>query len=948
MKRILLSAAGLLLLAVLALAALPLIFGDAIEARVKDAIERRVDARVSYGKIGLGLFRHFPALAVTLDELTVTGVDSFDGDTLAHADRLRLVVDLGSAVRTWRHGDPLAVRRVLVVRPYLHARVLEDGRASWDVAKTVGELTGSEPTPAKRPPSIRVDLRLLEVEDGRVSYEDHRTGLRAALTGVDHRLTGDLSAERSTLETRTTAARATVRHGGITYLSEARLEAEARIDADMSRRRFAFRENRLAVNELGVVFDGWVERSDDGVSVDVAFAADRAQFRDILSMVPSIFRSDFESLRADGSVAVKGFIRGDFHEGRVPSFALEADVADGRFQYVDLPTPVRDVFLDLSIVNSASDVDSTIVELRRLDLVLGEHPFRASFRLATPISDPEVTLAVSGRLDLAAAAGALKLDGIDELRGLLLADAAVHARESWIEAEAFDRIQASGQVAMSRVFVAGEAVRGPIVVDTLSLELSPRYAELSAVRARVGASDFRGTGRLDNLLGFALRDEVLTGRAEVRSHHLALDEWKREDPRSPEIIPVPANLDLAFSAVIDSMSLGDVVMSNARGKVRVGERRITLEEFGFGTFGGDVVLSGWYETMDPARPAYSFDVSMVGIDISGGFAALPSVRAFAPVSAFADGELSADLTIAGVLGPGMAPVLQAMDGMGAIRTRSLALRDMPLLERLAEAVRMDELRRPAVSDIAASIRIADGRLHVRPFGVQLGSAALTVAGSNGIDGSLDYALELRLPEGALGSATSRLVGGLAERAGRAPVSETEPIRLDAALGGTFRDPAVTLELADAIVGAGADLADEARSRLEQEAAREATEARERVEAARAQVRARARERADSILAQGEAQAARIRAEAESAAQRIREEANRQADALLAEATNPVARRAAEVAGNRLRDQAAQRANQLTQEADRRAEQVLQEANEQAERVMKEAEGEPEAGGGQRS
>jgi len=607
------------------------------------------------------------------------------------------------------------------------------------------------------------------------------------------------------------------------------------------------------------------------------------------------------------------------------------------------------------VSNPTSDLDGTTVELNRFELAIGDEPFRGTFRLATPVSDPEVAASFEGTIDLESLAGAVKLEGVEALRGTLVTDAAVHARSSWLEAEEWERVEATGRVELRDVAVSGEALRHPVAIDELRLELSPSHAELPAFRARAGSSDFRGSGRLENLLAFGLRGEELRGSATVASDFIALDEWKREEARELEFIPVPANVDLILSAAVDSMTFGDVVMTDARGDLHVKDERVTLDRFALSTLGGAVVTSGWYDTSDPERPAFDFDFGMAGLDVPGTFATFNTVRALAPAAQYATGAFSADLTMAGVLGADMMPILEVLDGGGGIRTQGISVQGMPALHRLAEAVRIDRLRDPALSDFAATVEIRDGRLHVRPFDVSMGPAEVTVAGSNGLDRSLDYRLQLEVPRSLLGTEANRVVAGLLERSGRAGVDlgAAEAVRLDALVRGTMNDPAVSVDFGDAIAAAGTGLRDQARTRLQEEAERRAAgaraqvdsavdnaeaAARERAAAAVAEARADARARADSILVDAEVQAERIRAEAARAAANVRREADEQATRLVAEASNPVAKRVAEASGNRLRSEADTRANQITAQADRRAEQLLAEARERADALVGEAGG----------
>lgn len=959
-KKGLLIAGAVLVLIVGTLAAAPLLFRDQIETRVKAAINDAVDARVEFGDVGLSLLRSFPNLSLSLRDLSVTGVGAFEGDTLAHVGDLRVVVNLGSAIGAWRRGDPLEVRSILVDRPYLHARVLEDGRASWDILRAANEAAEAvagpdaelaDPAAAETEGGgrgVAVALRRVELRDGRVALEDAASGLLARLDGFALVLAGDFTAERFALRTTGGADSVTVVHAGIPYLSGARLGVDADVDADMAARRFTFGENRVTLNELGLAFNGAMSLLEEGVDLDLTFAADRAQLRDILSLVPALYREGFDELEADGTVAVGGLVRGVARghavgavpgaaEGgvSVPAFAVNVDVADGTFRYPDLPLPARGIALRLSASNPGGDLDGTVVDVSRFRIVFGDDPFEATMALRTPVSDPAVALTANGRLDLAAVAGALPLEGIDTLRGTVTTDAAVRARRSDVEAERYDRVEARGEVSIQGLALRGERLRHPVDVDGMTLALSPRQAELTELRARLGSSDLAGTGSLDNLLGFALWGEDLRGRATVSSRSLDLDEWRSEDRAGLRAIPVPPRLDLTLGATADRITFGDLTLTDARGTVRVADRRLTLEDFALRTLGGDVVTSGWYDTTDPARPAFDLDLGVSAVEIPAAFSTLNTVRALAPAAQYATGRFSAELGLTGTLAGDMKPVLEALEGIGTIRTAGVSLQGMPLLQRLAEAVRFDRLRSPSLSDFTTAIEIRGGRLHVNPFDVRLGETRMNVAGSNGIDRSLDYRLQLELPAGQLGEEARQAVRGLLAEAGRAgfDFAGAETVRLGAVVGGTMGDPTIRVQLRDAAASATAGARQQAEARLQEEAGDRVDSARvaaeRRAAAARDSARARAQAEADRIVREAEARAASIREDAAQLAATVRTEANERADRLVADATNPVAKRAAEVAADRIRREGEARARQIEGEADQRATQVVTEARERA-------------------
>ncbi len=86
MKKVLIGVGIFLVVLVGAVVAIPFLFKDKINARVKLEINKNLNAKVDYGDFGLSLIKSFPNFSFSLDDLSVVGIGAFEGDTLAHID----------------------------------------------------------------------------------------------------------------------------------------------------------------------------------------------------------------------------------------------------------------------------------------------------------------------------------------------------------------------------------------------------------------------------------------------------------------------------------------------------------------------------------------------------------------------------------------------------------------------------------------------------------------------------------------------------------------------------------------------------------------------------------------------------------------------------------------------------------------------------------------------
>ncbi len=923
-SRRILYAGGVAVLLVLGLlVVVPILFRGPVQARVKTAASSALRARVDWTGLELGLFRHFPNLTLRLAGLSVTGIDRFAGDTLLTVPEAALVLDLGSVVSSLRGGSPIVVRSVSLTEPRLRLLVLGDGAASWDITRpSAAPAAGSGATSGR---ALAVSLRGLEITDGRITLENRKTGTSATLAGLRHTLSGDFSERRFDLRTRTVVDSAFLRFGGVPYLSGERLGLVAALDADMAAHRFTLKDDTVRVNELALVAAGSVQQEEGDVALDLTFAAPRAGFRQILSLVPLIYTRSFARLQADGQVSVQGKVKGRLGKGAFPSFGVSADVGNASFRYPGLPLPARDIALHLAVTNPGGSADATVLNLDRFHIRIGDDPVDGSLVLRTPLSDPDVAFRVAGRLDLANLPRTIRMDSVRELRGIVSADAAMRARLSDVRAKRYERVAASGNLAVSGLGASAAGLRRPVAIDTALLRLTPQRAELAAFRARAGASDVRMTGALDNVLGFVLGREDLRGSARVASTRVDLNEWRSED--ATRAVPVPGRIDFALDASADTVKYGTLTLRDARGALRVRNRRLTLDNFSAGTLGGGLSVDGYYETLDPMKPTFDGTVALKQVEVPAAFAGMRTVQAFAPVARYAQGHASVQLQVSGALGQDMMPVLKTLTGAGSLATSGLVLQEFPPLDALARTLKLQLLQNPGFQDLKSSFSIRDGRLHVQPFQTRVGQVGLNIAGSNGTDGSLDYTVGLRAPRAVLGPQAADAVRAIAERAGRVGVNidSAATVGLSVKIGGTITKPTISTSLGEVAGGA----VQAVKQGLEQQAARGKELVQARVDSTATAAAAKARAEADRALADAEQKAAAIRAEARARADTLRAQAAVRIDSLAAKATNPVARIAANAAATRLKKETDAKADALVKAADARADSVMAAARRKA-------------------
>lgn len=908
---------GITVVALIAvLAAIPLVFGDRITEALKTEINSSIDAHVAWHDVGLSLLRSFPHASLTATDLSVSGVRPFEHDTLFATRRLRFVLDVGSVIGYLRRGQPIVVRELSFEQPVVRLRRLADGTANWNITKPAA------PSSSASPSAVSVTLRQFRIDRGVVTVDDRQSNLALAVHGLDESLSGDFDKQTFVISTRTHADSVSATFGGIPYLNRVSFDLAANVDADLKAKRFTFANDTLRLNRLLLALSGTVTSGSPDLGLDIKFAAPNTQFASVLSLVPIVYTKDFDKLRTSGTLAISGQIRGSYGPKHFPALAVRARVDNGAFRYPDLPLGVTDVDLELAVDNPGGHVDSTIVDLKRFHAMLGTRPIDASLLVRTPVSDPDATIRLKATVDLADVARTLKLEGVSALSGLVAADLSTHARVSDVDARRYDRVTASGSLAASRIAVRASTLPQPVAIDTAALTFTPQNARLTAFSAKVGTSDARATGSLDNLLGFVLRDQDLRGRAIVTSDHFDITEFESKE-KSTEVVVVPPHIDFDLDATAREVKYGPLTIANVKGNLSVKDQRVTMRNLTMEMAHGSVVANGFYETVNKDKPAFNMNIGLTTLDIPA-FASLATIQQLAPIAKYAQGHVSGTLSLAGPLAKDMSPVLSAIAGKGEITTDGLVLKGAPVMQKLSSSLSLAQLASPTIGALHAAIDLADGRLHVQPFHVNVAGLDLTTSGSHGIDQSLAYDIALAVPRASLGAEATTAITKLASKAGQlgAQLPAGDVVQLQAKVTGTMTNPNVSTNFA----GMAASVTEATQAAVKQMATgaitAAAAAAKQKVDSSADAASAKARAEADRIVAEAERQADSIRAAGRALADQLRRNADAQIDSLVAKASNPIAKLAAQKAADKMRDQSKQQTDRVTQEANARADSVV--------------------------
>ncbi|MEZ5084277.1 MAG: AsmA family protein [Bacteroidales bacterium] len=221
----------IILLLILLVILTPVLFKGKLVEIAKEEINKNVKAKVDFTDFNLSLIKSFPNFNFGIEGLIITGVETFENDTLANIGSIDLTLDLMSVI----NGDTYELKRIVISNPDIRVKVLEDGSANYDIAVESTTETSPETSSGESGPFM-LTLKHFEIINGKLIYDDASLGTYLSMIGLNHKLSGDLSEDFTLLKTLTSIAKCTVEYDGMRYISNASVNYKADIDADLKKR----------------------------------------------------------------------------------------------------------------------------------------------------------------------------------------------------------------------------------------------------------------------------------------------------------------------------------------------------------------------------------------------------------------------------------------------------------------------------------------------------------------------------------------------------------------------------------------------------------------------------------------------------------------------------------------------------------------------------------------
>ncbi len=779
----------------------PFLFQDKIITLVKKTVNNNITAQLDFSNSNLSLFRDFPNASVQLSNVSIINKKPFEGDTLLFAKKINLELKLTELFK--KTSEQLNIQSFSIDDAIVHVLINEKGVANYDIAKPSDVKTeNTDETPS----NFGLSINSYAINNALIKYHDKKGKLKVKLTDFNHSGSGDFSQKKSELNT-STSTLVSFEMDGASYAKNQKITLDAILGMDLVNSKFSFLKNEAKLNNLPLIFDGYVQINDNNQEIDLNFKTPSSDFKNFLGLVPETYTKSIENVKTSGDFSVAGTVKGLITNKKIPLLDISLKSNNASFKYPDLPKSVRDINIDVQLKNTSGYLNKTFVDINKLSFKIDDDVFSGNGKAYNITTNPTIDAKLNGTLNLANINKAYPVDLENELQGILKANLHTKFDLKAIENNTLSRIKNNGNIELNDFVYASKDIVNSINIKNSNVSFTPAKIILNKFNATTGKSDLNATGNINNLLGFLLADKKLQGTFNLKSNAFHISDFMQEstddnqkeeentkEEQQPDtVLKIPAFLDCKILADAKTVYYDNLTLKNVKGTLLIKDEKAILQNVNANMFKGQISFNGEVNTKEKT-PVFNMNLGMKSFDISESFNGLDLLKSISPIATALNGKLNSDINLSGNLNGDFTPDLASVSGkaLAELLSTKIEPKNSKALSLLNNKLSFLDLSKLDLSDIKTQLSFDKGKVNVKPFKLKYKDININVGGSHSFDQKINYNVTLDVPAKYLGSE----VQGLLSKVSTKDQNITVPVTAN--ITGNMKNPAVKTDLSSSV------------------------------------------------------------------------------------------------------------------------------------------------------
>jgi len=489
---------------------------------------------------------------------------------------------------------------------------------------------------------------------------------------------------------------------------------------------------------------------DRTVDAHLSAGCNLAELKQVLPM-DSI---DFSGM-LDFDVNVKGNYLPE--KKKFPVTSAQISLKNGSVLTKYYPRPVEKIEIAAQVTDPAGTMKDLVVKIRPLTFRFEGKTFTIQAALEN-FDDLRYDVQSHGVIDLGRIYKVFSKKGL-ELDGYIETDLSLRGKQSDANAGRYEKLHNKGLLKLRDIALTSEDYPKPFIIKTGDFRFEQDKIWFDNFLAKYGASDFRLKGFMQNTISYILsQGGTLKGNFQLNSDLIIVDEFtalapvqgaaRAEATVETGVVIIPRDLDINFKAEVKKTTLQGLEINDLRGEINLEEGILVLKETGFDIIGCRVTMDATYGSVTPVKGFFDFHIKAVDFDIKRAYNEVAMIREMAPSAGKAEGVVSLDYSVKGMLDARMFPVLPSLEGGGIFSIKKVKIYGLKLFNDISKGTQKEGLSNPDLSKVDIKSTVKNNTVTLEQFKFKVKGIRVRISGTTTFDSKLN--LRVRLGLGPLG------------------------------------------------------------------------------------------------------------------------------------------------------------------------------------------------------
>lgn len=555
---------------IIALISAAFVFKDDIYKEIKKAIASHINAEVDFEDVDVSFLKSFPEVAISINDLKVTGIDTFENVPILDVKKLKLDFSL---LPFFNKSLPMSLKYIGAEDGKVNLVSINDSLANYLITK-----------PSKDTSSFLIQLDKYELKNIDITYIDHAIPLKYSSKNVVHSGSGNFTDSKFLLNTKTETDSIVFVFDGFTYIHNIKGSLDAKFDIDNENKKYTIRDNELKLNNLKINGDGFVQfLNSDDLKIEAKFNTNKQSFANLLSIMP--FLTSYNTSKASGNVVFNGSVNGIFNSEKNinPAFNINLIIDNGFAQYPDMPYPIKNVNGKINLSATRTDMKDLLVKIENFNAEVNNDVIKLNLQIAESTTDPAYSGNLFARVNLENWSKAIPISDLEIMKGQINSDIKFSAKQSDVDNERFSNISFNGEFNANNIEYKSKSQ--PLInIVSGKLSANPTELKIDAQQIKMGMSDMSLSGALKNPMAWFSENKNINGKFNLVSQNLNLNEWISESTANADAATPHDISQFKFSEVdanvkIDKLNFGNHEVKNIIADGKLGLENMDINRF---------------------------------------------------------------------------------------------------------------------------------------------------------------------------------------------------------------------------------------------------------------------------------------------------------------------------------------------------------------------------------